>query len=474
MKPLVVHAPSELEEGFARIRAELDVPLDFPPEVLAAAASATPQPLPRRDARDLHFVAIDPPGATDLDQAFAAIETDTGHRVFYAIADVGAFVEPDGPVDLEARQRGTTRYSPDLRTPLHPPVISEDRGSLLPGVDRPALLWTIDLDERAMPITSHLERATVQIRESITYADAQQRIDAGDPQLRHLAVIGRRRMEREIERGGVSLNLPGQEIVRGEAGGYRLEYDTSLPVEDWNAQISLLTGIVAGTKMAEHGVGVLRTLPETRKQDLRKLRRQAKALGIDWPADMGYPEFIRTVEPTTATRAAFLVQAARSFRGAGYLAINGELPDEHEHGAIASIYAHVTAPLRRLIDRFGNEILLALYAGDPPPPWAVDALEDLPALMGQSRSRESALERAIVDYTEAMLLRDRVGETFDAFVIDIVDHRNQAKIQLVDPAVVASMDADGLELGTQIEVSLVDVDVDARTVRFSSGTGAGR
>ncbi len=467
MKQLLVTAPTEFEEGFARIRHELDVPESFPPDVLEAADRARPPDLPRRDARNLPLLAIDPPGATDLDQALAITVTDDGFRVSYAIADLGAFVEPGGPIDREARLRGTTRYSPDLRTPLHPPVISEDRASLLPGADRPALLWTIDLDDEGNPTTSNLERATVSIREAIPYTEAQRRIDAGDPLLAPVKAVGELRLQREIERGGVSLNLPSQEIERSDDGGYVLAYDTSLPVEDWNAQISLLTGIVAGTKMVEAKLGILRTLPATRKQDLRALRRQAVALGIEWPADVDYPTFIRTVHPTQAHQAAFLLQAARSFRGAGYLAVDGELPDECEHGAIASVYAHVTAPLRRLVDRFGNEILLALYADEQPPQWAVDALEELPALMGRSRSRESALERAIVDYTEAMLLKNHLGEEFQAYVINIDDGREKAKIQLVDPAVVATIDSKGLELGSEISVRLDHVDPDARTIDFS-------
>ncbi len=465
MKQLLVHAPPRLEAGFARIRRELGVPEHFPPEVLAAAEEARPSTIERRDARSIPFVAIDPPGATDLDQAFAATVTPNGFRVHYAIADLGAFVVPGGPIDAEARARGTTLYSPDLRTPLHPPVISEDRASLLPGAERPALLWTIDLDGDGNPERSHLERATVSIREAISYAEAQRRIDAGDDLLGPLRTIGELRARRELDRGGVSLNLPAQTVTERD-GSYHLEFDTSLPVEDWNAQISLLTGIVAGTMIADAKVGLLRTLPAARKQDLRALRRQARALGIDWPDAVPYADLVRSIEPTDARRAAFLLQAARSFRGAGYLAVVGELPDDHEHGAIASVYAHVTAPLRRLVDRFDNEILLALHADQAPPAWAVEALEELPGLMTKARSRESALERAILDFTESVVLSDRVGDSFRAYVIDLETSRGRARVQLVDPAVVTTIEAPDLTLGAEIELVLRAVDTTTHSLDF--------
>lgn len=468
MPRIQLRAPKAFEAGFAAIRRELHVPEDFPAEVLQAAEAAYDTKADERlDATHLAFIAVDPPGATDLDQAFFCERLNDGFRVFYAIADVGAFLTPGGVIDMEARDRGNTLYSPDLRTPLHPPVISEDRASLLAGGDKPALLWTIDLDAAGLPIASNLQRATVNIREAISYVEAQLRIDnKSDTTMLLLKEVGLLREAQEIERGGISLNLPSQEITEHD-GRYGLEYDSSIPVEGWNAQISLLTGIVAGTKMFDAGVGILRTLPSTRKQDLSKLRLQAKALGVEWPSDVEYAAAIRTIHPDSPHRTAFLLKAARSFRGAGYLAFEGEQPQDAGHGAIASIYAHVTAPLRRLVDRFGNEILLALYAGQKPPQWAVDSLEELPRLMGRARSRDSSLERAMVNYTETLLLEPRVGETFEGFVVDLKAKRGRAVIQIAEPAIVVSVADKGLALAQVVRLKLERVDPKDRSLHFS-------
>ncbi|WP_369131540.1 RNB domain-containing ribonuclease, partial [Modestobacter roseus] len=140
---LKVSAPLD----FAAIRAEAGVPEEFPAEVLAEADRvAADPPLPEHDATDLPLVTLDPPGARDLDQAVHLARTAGGYRVSYAIADVGAFVPLGGAIDAAARRRGQTVYSPDGRTPLHPPQLSEGAASLLPGQLRPAALWTIDLD----------------------------------------------------------------------------------------------------------------------------------------------------------------------------------------------------------------------------------------------------------------------------------------------------------------------------------------
>lgn len=471
MPRLVLRAPTTFEAGFARLRAELDVPPAFGADVLAAAevATAATGPDDRIDARHLDLVAIDPPGATDLDQAYTASRLGDGYRVQYAIADVGDFVTPGGPIDIEARSRGLTLYSPDTRTPLHPPVLSENRASLLPNGDRPALLWTIDLGADGEPTAWRLERATVRTREAVSYAEVQRRLDGGeldaDDKLRLLAEIGRLRQHREADRGGVSINLPAQEVVV-DGSGYGLHFDRSIPVEEFNAQISLLTGIVAGRTMIDAGIGVLRTLPPPYAEDVATLRLTAAALGLDWPAEQTYASFVRSIEGGTPRTNAFLVQATRTLRGAGYVSFAGTTPERPEHGAIASVYAHVTAPLRRLVDRFGNEILLALLAERTPPAWAVEALDELPSLMGRARQRESALERAMLDLTEALLLEGSVGDVFRGSVVDVDERRDRARVQIADPAVVATIGATGRHLAEGVDLRLDAVEVTERQVSF--------
>lgn len=464
--------------GFQRIRTQLEVPDGFTAEVLEEATASAAQgptlppgaPNSVRDARNIPFVAIDPPGSRDLDQAFAAEPLGNGHRVFYAIADVAALVAPGGAVDAEARSRGVTLYSPDLRTSLHPESINEDAGSLLEGQDRQALLWTIDLDEAGSIIDAHLERAQVRNTAQLTYAQAQQQIDAGSgpASLALLRTIGDRRLALEHDRGAVSLALPAQEVISTADGDFELEFDQSLRVEDWNAQISLLTGIAASRIMIDAGVGLLRTLPTPEPRTVGQIRRTARALGIEWPDEMSYAERVRELRPDTPQRAALLSQAARGLRGAGYVAFHGhDMPEDPEHSAIASTYAHVTAPLRRLCDRFANEIVVATCADREPPAWAIEALDELPKLMGAASQRDRNLERAVVDYVEAVVLAPRVGNTFSAIVTDVDEERDRGRVQLRDPAVVARLPAKGLTLGSEVTIRLDSADPDDRQVAFS-------
>ena len=444
------------------------MPEAFPSDAEAEARVAGgPAGDGRADRRGLPLLTIDPPGSRDLDQALAIAQAPSGYRVHYAIADVAALVAPGGALDREVRKRGVTVYMPDRRSPLHPDAVGEGAASLLPGVDRDALLWTIDLDRKGEPVAVGLERARVRSRRALGYPQAQQEIDGrdADATLGLLREVGQLRQEREADRGGVSLTVPVQEVAGDEADGYRLHYEVPLPVEGWNAQISLLAGIAAARIMVEAGLGLFRVLDPPEERDLTALRTSALALGVAWPEGARYGDVVRSLDPRRPGDAAFAVRAARLFRGAGYAMWRREDGDPPVHGAIVAAYAHVTAPLRRLADRFANELVLALAAGATPPAWALEGLPEMPARMAETGGRARAAERAAIDYVEAVLLAPRLGEVFDAVVVDVRDGR--ATVQVTDPAVIAPLDGGGARPGTRVRARLTVADPVERRVRFA-------
>ncbi len=459
-------AGTDLVAVFAAVRAEHEVPDAFAPEVERAARESAASPrLPGRDLTDLAFYTVDPPGSTDLDQALHIEADGRGHRVRYAVADVPAFVPPGGPVDLEARRRGQTVYAPDGRTPLHPTVISEGAGSLLPGQVRPAFVWDLRLDADGQVLGADVARALVRSTERLDYAQVQAAADAGtDPRAMLLRTVGEQRARLELARGGASLPLPEQEVEVVD-GGYALRLRPPVAAEDWNAQVSLMTGMAAADRMLAGRVGVLRTMPAPDEGAIRRFRLQAQALGTRWSPDVPYGAFLRSLDRDDPRQLALIHEAAALFRGAGYTPFSGALPDQVEHAAVAAPYAHVTAPLRRLVDRFGLLVCEALCAGREVPAWVVEALPALPALMTASDRRANAVDRACTDAVEAAVLRDRVGATFEAVVVD-VRRGGGGSVQLVEPAVLGAVTGD-VELGAALTVRLVEADVAARRVLFA-------
>jgi len=345
---------------------------------------------------------------------------------------------------------------------------------------RPAVLWTLDLDADGEPVGVHVERATVRSRAQLSYVQVQEQLDAGtaDDLLRGLADVGRLREARERDRGGASLDVPEQEVVRADDGTFALRFRATLPVEGWNAQVSLLTGIAAARLMLDAGAGVVRTLPPADERDVARLRRTAAALGIDWPDALPYADLLGTLDSHQGPHAAFLREATTLFRGAGYRAFGLDDPapagSQAEHAAIRAPYAHVTAPLRRLVDRYGTEVCLATVAGREVPDWVHDALPGLPDTMARTGRRVSAFDRGVLDLVEAAVLAPHVGETFTGVVVDADEPREgraRGALQLRDPAVVAPVvsTSGALPLGDTLDARLDEVSVVHRRVTFLAG-----
>jgi len=468
---LSVSAPDSaaIAASLAELRQNLDVSLQFPETVLADAERAVRSPrLPDADETAVPFVTIDPPGSMDLDQALH-LERDGGggYRVRYAIADVAAFVEPGGPMDVEAHRRGQTLYAPDEDARLYPPALSEGAGSLLPGETRPALVWTMQVDESGEGVDVEVRRALVRSREKLDYAGVQHSLEDGSASepLRLLREVGLLRQERERRRGGIDLRIPEQEVSAGP-DGYTLAFRALLPVEGWNAQISLLTGQAAAELMLKAHIGLLRTLPEADPRAVERLRRTATALGIDWSSDLSYAALIRTLDPEKPAHAAFLAESTVLLRGSGYAAFDDEVPSRPAHAGVGAPYAHATAPLRRLVDRYVGEACLALSAGEDVPGWVRDALPDLPEEMETSNRRAQQYEAGVISTVEAAVLERRVGEEFDAVVVELDEHGGDGgTVQLTEPAVTAHCQGE-LPLGERVRVRLVLADVPKRQIRF--------
>jgi exoribonuclease R len=466
MTPLKLTAEAAHHELAGRLRTlleELELSREFPPEVRT----------------ELEFVTIDPPGSTDLDQAFTIAREGEGWRVFYAIADVPAFVPPGGAIDAEAHLRGQTIYAADGRIPLHPTTISEDAASLLPERVRGAFVWEHVLDARGELTATSVARARIRSRRQLDYASAQADLDAGrGPDaglLGMLRDVGEARVVLEAARGGASLSTP-EVLVSMQDGRYTLDRRELLPVETWNAQLSLMTGMAAASMMLEAGIGILRTMPPADESAIAKFRRQAGALGTPWPEGQRYGDYLRDLDGTDPKHLAILHAASSLFRGAGYTPFDGTPPADTAQAAVGAPYAHVTAPLRRLVDRFGLAICEALSAGAPVPEWARAALPVLPKEMARSSNVANRLDRLTLEAVEAAVLAPRIGEEFDAVVLSAGgrsgsraasgERGDGGTVQLVDPAVEAVCDGH-LEPGTDVRVRLAEADIETGTVRFT-------
>lgn len=453
--------------NFRRVAEEFRVPTDFSPAVHKAAAAARDRfAARRRDARDLPFVTVDPPGSRDLDQAVCITRRGDGYRVRYAIADVAAFVAPGGAVEAESLRRGQTIYLPDEPARLHPAVLSEGSASLLPGVDRPAVLWTMDLDAAGEVEDVSVERALVRSRAQLDYdsVHAATQVGQAPAAIALLGEVGRLRQASSLRRDAVNLRIPSQRVRRNGDGRYELVIEPRHPVMDYNSEISLLTGMCAGQMMVSAGQGPLRTLRPAGDGAEEMFRQEARALGYRLADDDHVGHFLAGVDADAPAGMAVMREAQKLLRGAGY----GLVDDggAEVHAGIGGYYAHVTAPLRRLIDRFAAEYCLAISGGYEPPAWATQTVAQAAGTMSRTSQLANTVDRACLNLTEATVLAPWLDHNFAATVLHSDRRRGHSRIFVHEPPVLAHTLGNPAD-GTRITASLIKADTDSREVLFA-------
>ena len=447
-----------LSDGLAAIRAQFQVPAGFPPDVQGEAeAAARRAPAEHRDRTGERFVTLDPASSTDLDQAFA-IETGGSDLILhYAIADVAWFVADGGALDREAWRRGTTIYLPGGKAGLYPPVLSENAASLLTDGPRPAVVFTVRVAEDGAVRLDGAERAVIRSRAKLAYDTVR---NAELPE--GFGELAARIARAEDRRGAARVDPPEQEVTRDAGGRFVLHLRPQPAAERRNAALSLATNMAVADALQAAGTGLFRVMDPPEPHAEQRLRRTAEAFALDWPEAEQLRGFERRLDPADPRAAAFLLAVRRAGNGASYVPWRaGKVP---WHAAMAATYAHATAPLRRLADRYVVRAALALAKGQPVPEAVSEAFTRLPAVMDKAEARNGQIERAAIDLAETAMLSGREGESFAAVVTDLGEQG--ARIQLCDLPVVARVVARDVVPGARIQVRLEAVDTARRTLSF--------
>jgi exoribonuclease R len=454
----IVDSDRALTDGLTAIRRDFQVPGAFPADVMQAAQAATRRALAGRvDRTGDSFVTLDPASSTDLDQAFAIERAGADIMLRYAIADVDWFVEDGDPIDQEAWRRAETIYLPDGKASLYPQLLSEGAASLLPNVERPAVIFAVRIAPDGGATLDGAERAVIRSSAKLAYDSVRPEDLPPD-----FAELSRRFEAADAARGASRVDPPEQEIERDDHGRLHLGFRARCPSEDQNAALSLATNMAIAKTLLAHHTGLFRVMAPPNADAVVRLRHLAAAIGLDWPAAATLEQFSQTLEAADPTHAAMMLAIRKAGDSASYAPYRPGI--RPWHAALSATYAHATAPLRRLADRYVIRAALAIANGQPIAPELTDAFERLPPVMARGDARAGQIERAVVDLAEAALLSGREGERFAAAVVD-VDSRG-ARIQLADFPVIARLPDAPAAPGAQLEVCLTEADPTRRLVRF--------
>ncbi len=405
--------------------------LEFPEDVEAAAREAVRKKEPegwqeRIDRTSLHVFTIDPSDAKDHDDALSVESRGEDlWEVGIHIADVSHFVEPGGPLDLEALRRGTSVYLVDRVVPMLPHLLSSDVCSLRPGVERAAVSVFVLLDATGTVRKHRFERTRIRSRHRLDYEQVQavlagrEHIDTRtDGDLATLAGLARVLRAKRVRRGSLDFDLPEARVILG-ADGAPVDIQKVIQLESHRLieDFMLLANETVAKEAEKRGLPIPYRVHEAPAPDrMEELRRFLGTLGHPLAKrGINARDLQRVLAATEGKPEASLVSTVilRSMARARYQ------PDNLGHfGLGTASYTHFTSPIRRYPDLLVHRVVVrALIEGRAvPESWGGKALE---RACERSTSREQLAadaERDSVQLKKAEFMERHLGEVFSGTV----------------------------------------------------------
>ena len=470
---------------------------DFPRAVRDDVETVRKRPLGERvDRTDEWVVTIDPADAKDHDDAISVRPLPGGDtEVGVHIADVAHYVDLGGPLDREARSRGTSVYLVDRVIPMLPEELSNGLCSLVADEPRPTVSVILTIDSSGRVGDTRLERTLIRNRRGLSYEEAQAILDRSesvsaeiDELVRRGAAVARALKERRLERGALDLDFPEARIVLDDQGvpvdsterprleSHGLIEELMLAANEAVARACIEREISAPFRVHDSPAG----------DDLEEALVTLRALGYRIP-DQPEPRDVQAVvRRARGTPHEALVNwtVLRAMKRAAYAGSSGI-----HFGLSTSAYTHFTSPIRRYPDLMAHRAVLSGMLGQPGPPLPEgEELDQLCEELSRREREAEEAERESVLLSQLEIMKRHVGETFPGRIVGVTAFG--AFVRLQEPFVegllhVSQIDGDYLDfdparielvgrrtgltlaLGKELEVLVSRVDAEERRIEFA-------
>ena len=505
---------------------QFNLPHEFPEDVLAAVRAAAKTFDPEREAgsredlTDRTIITIDPDDAKDFDDAIS-LECPRGQgakgprgigawELGVHIADVSHFVSEGGPIDEEARLRGTSVYLPRRVIPMLPEILSNGLCSLQEGEPRLCKSAFIQYDRDGGIVGARFANTVIHSAKRLTYRQAQAIIDGKNKShsravieiLQRMDTLAKVIQRRRIAAGMISLELPQVE----------LQFDADGRVVDATPEDTSFTHTIIEMFMVEaneavarlldkHGIPFIRRIhPEPDEDALGSMARYMRAAGFNVPKTVTAADLQALLKPVAGKPEAYAVNLAvlKSMQTAEYS------PRQIGHFALASkCYTHFTSPIRRYADLTIHRLLQEVLTAKSPGKAAfghVPSREELEELGRQlsylSRRAESAESELRTLKVLELLAREHLGDEFEGVCTGVtnfglfVQHPKYLvdgllrledlgddwwDVDLKAGRVVGTRTRQSFMMGAMLKVRIAEIDLSARQMKLALvSRGGGR
>ena len=367
----------------------LGAPVEFPPavqqharELIAAPAADVADPR-REDLTGLALITIDGQSTLDFDDALSLETTSGGYRLGIHISDVAHYVRKGDPIDLEARERGSSIYMADHKLTMLPPALAEGLCSLRAGEVRPAISTLVDLGPDMDIQGCRILPSLVRVQNQLSYYDVNL-VAEQDPQVITLRGIARKFREMRLTADAVHISVPEINLWIGENCEVNLNrVNRESPGRMLVAEIMIMANWLMARFLAEHKMpAVFRSQPEPRE---RLYRREEGTLFQNWMQRRLLNRFV-------------LGHAAEKHSGLGLDA-----------------YVTATSPIRKYFDLVTQRQVRAVFGLENP--YSIAEMDGIIQMLELPMSRVFKLQTGRQRYWLLKYLEQRVGQKEEAIVL---------------------------------------------------------
>ncbi|MGA9532102.1 MAG: RNB domain-containing ribonuclease [Anaerolineales bacterium] len=434
------------------------------------------------DLRSLLWSSIDNDDSRDLDQLTVAEELPGGKvRVLVAVADVDSLVEHGLAIDEHARHNTTSVYTAARIFPMLPNELSTDLTSLNFGVERPSIVVDMVIDEGGQlsdsdiypaRVTNHAKLAynsvAAWLEENVNPPEAITAVKELAENIRLQSRTAQRMKTFRHEHGALSLETIEAKAVFDGDQIRTLEIEQKNPAKEIIEDFMVAANGVTARYLSTKGYPSIRRVVRRPKR-WDRIVEIAKDRGFDLPEhpdSKALEGFLVGQKAADPLRFPDLSLAVIKLLGAGeYVA---ELPDANAPGHFALAvkdYAHSTAPNRRYPDLMTQRLLKAALEGKPAP-YSKGELDVLAAHCTQAEDSANKVERQVGKSAAALLLQSRIGEQFDSIVTGASEKGTWVRLINTPAEGKLVQGFEGLDVGEQVRVQLISLDVQRGFIDF--------
>ena len=483
-KPYSHHSGFDLK-GAAR-RAVLDA--GFEPELDSAAKAqldkiSGPAPVVPdiKDLRDKPWSSIDNKESRDLDQIEYAEKLPNGDvRLVVGIADVDALVPKGSPLDKHAFANCTSVYTGVDVFPMLPEKLSTDCTSLNEGEDRVIIAIETVVDANGEVASYDVYRAIGRNNAKLAYDDVGEWLDSGGTldkvtdngiltqQLQLQAEASKRLKDERARNGALEFDTIEATPIAKDGKVVDLRVIHKNRARDLIEDFMIASNVAIARFLEARGrSGIRRVVREPERWDriVELAARYGEKLPTE-PSSLALSQFLIKRRSADPDRFPDLSTSIVKLMGPGIYALDLPGTDPGGHFGLATHdYTHATAPNRRYADLVTQRLVKAVLE-NAPPPYSDDELSAIAKQCTEREDAENKVERKVRKTVAALLLSDRIGDSFDAIVTGAGSKATFVRTVHPPAEGMVVRGQKGFDVGDKVRVKLVRADPQKSYIDF--------